>query len=120
MHSEKEMVVQSQNMVDVVKELLNVMTIDNSDESDEICANQKRETRSFVIELEQDDEFFKLLLKELNEASKLQDETTEKFKQDISALESRMSKVVRDEGMIGKQVLSAKIGVTRAKEDRHV
>jgi E3 ubiquitin-protein ligase BAH len=52
-----------------------------------------RQLKTLVIELEQDDEFFKMLMEELNQAASLQDQTASKFKQDISALETRMSKV---------------------------
>lgn len=52
-----------------------------------------RHLKTLVIELEQDDEFFKMLMEELNQAASLQDHTATKFKQDINALESRMSKV---------------------------
>lgn len=49
--------------------------------------------KTLVIELEQDDEFFKMLVEELNQAASLQDQTASKFKQDIDVLENRMAKI---------------------------
>jgi hypothetical protein len=69
-------------MIDIVKELFHITSESDSD------------NKSIVIELEKDSEFFNLLIKELTNAIRLQDETAEKFKNDISALESKMIKLV--------------------------
>ncbi|KAG0763240.1 hypothetical protein G6F57_003061 [Rhizopus arrhizus] len=68
-------------MIDIVKELFHITSESDSD------------NKSIVIELEKDSEFFNLLIKELTNAIRLQDETAEKFKNDISALESKMIKL---------------------------
>ncbi|KAI9257399.1 SPX domain-containing protein [Sporodiniella umbellata] len=72
---------QSEAMMDVVKELLN-MSLD-----------QNNRQKSIVIELEKDDEFFKLLIKELTDATTLQEKTAEQFKKDVHVLESKMTRV---------------------------
>ncbi|KAI9470040.1 MAG: SPX domain-containing protein [Benjaminiella poitrasii] len=48
--------------------------------------------KTFVIELEQDDEFFKMLMEELQQAAQLNDMTSKKVKSSISDLETRMVK----------------------------
>ena len=83
--------------VSLVKELLN-LTLEEREKPKEKEKEEDTHTKHFkslVIELEQDDEFFKMLLEELQQATLLQDQTNERFKQDISELESRMTKVVR-------------------------
>lgn len=76
--------------VTLVKELLNLTL----QEKKEIVSKEKQDIKSLVIELEQDDEFFKMLMQELSQAAMLQDVTTQKFEHDISDLEGRMTKVV--------------------------
>jgi hypothetical protein len=89
--------------VTLVKELLN-LTLQEKDkvkeesekteeEEEKTEEKHERHLKTLVIELEHDDEFFKMLLKELNEATVLQDATSERFQQDISSLESKMTKV---------------------------
>ncbi|GAA5799442.1 SPX domain-containing protein [Helicostylum pulchrum] len=83
--------------VTLVKELLN-LTLEERDrvkDTEPIVQEiqPQKHLKTLVIELEQDDEFFKMLLEELNQAALLQDVTSQKFKHDISDLESRMTKV---------------------------
>jgi E3 ubiquitin-protein ligase BAH len=72
------------------------LTLEEKREKKEEIEQQKRERqlKTLVIELEQDDEFFKMLMEELQQAATLQDQTTARFKSDINNLESRMTKVV--------------------------
>lgn len=84
----------------LVKELLN-LTLEEKDRTrkdpDQPTADTtdtQAERKTLVIELEQDDEFFKLLLKELAQAADLQSVTEQKFQHNISDLESRMTRVV--------------------------
>ncbi|ORX55743.1 hypothetical protein DM01DRAFT_258652 [Hesseltinella vesiculosa] len=49
--------------------------------------------RSIVVELERDDEFFFMLMNELQGAVRLQSETYDQFEADIDELETRMVKV---------------------------
>lgn len=87
----------------LVKELLrltleerdNPKSTANQKEQEDVGEEKKHEKhlKSLVIELEQDDEFFKMLLEELEQAASLQDATSERFKEDISTLETRMTKV---------------------------
>lgn len=81
--------------VTLVKELLNLTL----QEKKEIVSKEKQDIKSLVIELEQDDEFFKMLMQELSQAAMLQDVTTQKFEHDISDLEGRMTKVVNRKKM---------------------
>lgn len=74
--------------VTLVKELLN-LTLQEKQPTE-----PRGELKSLVIELEQDDEFFKMLMQELSQAALLQDVTAQKFEHDISDLEGRMTKVV--------------------------
>ncbi|KAI8326973.1 SPX domain-containing protein [Choanephora cucurbitarum] len=53
---------------------------------------ERGQLKTLVIELEQDDEFFKLLLAELDQAAKLQNVTSQRFEEDINSLESCMTK----------------------------
>lgn len=76
---------QSKDVVDIMKELLS-MTLE------EKSGNEQR--RSIVIELEQDNEFFETLLNELTEAHKLQDETAEKFKNQVVTLQTELTRLV--------------------------
>lgn len=76
--------------VSLVKELLQLTLQENQP----TIESNKSELKSIVIELEQDDEFFKMLMQELSEAAMLQDVTKQKFDHDISNLEGRMTKVV--------------------------
>lgn len=104
----------------LVQELLALTTQERTkkqEENDETEKNEEEEEeekennhtdesklKTLVIELEQDDEFFKMLVEELQQVSMLQDVTTQKFKQDISELEHRMTKVVREPGVnVGRQ-----------------
>jgi hypothetical protein len=83
----------------LVKELLH-LTLEERDKQQkemkliEDKPTENVELKTLVIELEQDDEFFKLLLKELEQAADLQSITEQKFKHNISDLETRMTKVV--------------------------
>lgn len=86
----------------LVKELLNLTLkerdkqLDTEDTTEQETTKDidKPELKTLVIELEQDDEFFRLLLKELEQAANLQSVTEQKFQNDISDLETRMTKVV--------------------------
>ncbi|KAI8335165.1 SPX domain-containing protein [Chlamydoabsidia padenii] len=51
------------------------------------------QVRSLVIELEQDDEFFYMLMTELQSAVRLQHKTSDRFQSDINELEKRMVQV---------------------------
>ncbi|KAG1141971.1 hypothetical protein G6F37_006146 [Rhizopus arrhizus] len=75
---------QSKDVVDIMKELLS-MTLE------EKSGNEQR--RSIVIQLEQDNEFFETLLNELTEAHKLQDETAEKFKNQVVTLQTELTRL---------------------------
>ncbi|CAO3684155.1 unnamed protein product [Rhizopus stolonifer] len=49
--------------------------------------------KTIVIELEQDDEFFNLLIQELEDATEMQDKTAQRFQKDIGVLESNLTQV---------------------------
>lgn len=66
-----------------------------SKETTDAPAPPAAELKSVVIELEQDDEFFQMLMTELSQATALQDKTKQRFEQDVNELERRMVKVVR-------------------------
>ncbi|CAO3593225.1 unnamed protein product [Absidia cylindrospora] len=51
------------------------------------------QVRSLVVELEQDDEFFYMLMTELQSATRLQHKTSNRFEGDINELEKRMVQV---------------------------
>ena len=51
-------------------------------------------TKTLVIELEQDDEFFQMLMRELNEITSVQEEAKIKFEKDVSNLEQRLNSLV--------------------------
>lgn len=51
-------------------------------------------TKTLVIELEQDDEFFQMLMRELNEITNVQQEAKDKFEKDVYDLENRLSSLV--------------------------
>lgn len=88
--------------VALVKELL-ALTLEEKDrikdaekedqETEEVQEKHEKHIKTLVIELEQDDEFFKMLMEELQQAAMLQDVTSQKFQHDISDLETRMTKV---------------------------
>ncbi|CAO3650208.1 unnamed protein product [Mucor fragilis] len=88
--------------VTLVKELL-TLTLEEKDkikdiekedqETEEVQEKHEKHIKTLVVELEQDDEFFKMLMEELQQAAMLQDVTTQKFQHDISDLETRMTKV---------------------------
>lgn len=84
----------------LVKELLRLTLEERDNNQKTVNRNtgeekkHEKHLKSLVIELEHDDEFFKMLLEELEQAASLQDVTSERFKEDISTLESRMTKVV--------------------------
>ncbi|OAD06065.1 hypothetical protein MUCCIDRAFT_138363 [Mucor lusitanicus CBS 277.49] len=89
--------------VTLVKELL-TLTLEEKDrikdaeekedqETKEVQEKHEKHIKTLVVELEQDDEFFKMLMEELQQAAMLQDVTTQKFQHDISDLETRMTKV---------------------------
>lgn len=95
----------------LVKELLRLTLEERDNPKPTATVNQKEQEdassgekekkpekhlKTLVIELEHDDEFFKMLLEELEQAASLQDVTSERFKEDISTLETRMTKVVRE------------------------
>ncbi|CAO3620315.1 unnamed protein product [Mucor hiemalis] len=83
----------------LVKELLRLTLEERDNNQKTVNRNtgeekkHEKHLKSLVIELEHDDEFFKMLLEELEQAASLQDVTSERFKEDISTLESRMTKV---------------------------
>lgn len=119
----------------LVKELLrltleerdNPKSTANQKEQEDVGEEKKHEKhlKSLVIELEQDDEFFKMLLEELEQAASLQDATSERFKEDISTLETRMTKVVKGEIAIVRIIIylvfstTLYVGFSESK-DRHV
>ncbi|KAI8992296.1 SPX domain-containing protein [Pilobolus umbonatus] len=76
----------------LVKELL-LMTLEAKRHMVEDHIDDATPLKSIVIELEQDDEFFKTLLKELDQAVDLQSLTSKKLQNDICQLESSMCKV---------------------------
>ncbi|KAH8555246.1 SPX domain-containing protein [Umbelopsis sp. PMI_123] len=49
---------------------------------------------SLVIELEQDDEFFQMLMRELNQVTYVQEEAKNKFEKDVHDLESKLNTLV--------------------------
>lgn len=49
--------------------------------------------KTIVIELEQDDQFFNLLIQELEDATEMQDKTAQRFQKDIGVLESNLTQV---------------------------
>ncbi|GAB5585647.1 hypothetical protein Unana1_00547 [Umbelopsis nana] len=51
-------------------------------------------TKTLVIELEQDDEFFQMLMRELNQITSVQEEAKTKFEKDVSDLEHRLNALV--------------------------
>ncbi|KAI8575994.1 hypothetical protein K450DRAFT_258860 [Umbelopsis ramanniana AG] len=51
-------------------------------------------TKTLVIELEQDDEFFQMLMRELNEITDVQEEAKNKFEKDVYDMESKLSSLV--------------------------
>lgn len=52
-------------------------------------------TKTLVIELEQDDEFFQMLMRELNQITSVQEVAKTKFEKDVSDLEHRLNALVR-------------------------
>ncbi|KAI8370410.1 SPX domain-containing protein [Radiomyces spectabilis] len=71
------------------------LVIDASSDSDTIASTDETvsvapEIRSLVIELEHDDEFFHMLMTELQEAAKLQSATSQQFERDVIDFETRM------------------------------
>ncbi|CAO3681456.1 unnamed protein product [Umbelopsis ramanniana] len=50
--------------------------------------------KTLVIELEQDDEFFQMLMRELNEVTNVQQEAKNKFEKDVYDMENRLSSLV--------------------------
>ncbi|CAO3625639.1 unnamed protein product [Cunninghamella echinulata] len=84
------------------------------------------EMKSVVIELEQDDEFFYMLVTELQGSVRLQKDTYDKFETDINDLEKRMVKIAspnqKDEMYIWRQIFShymdAQIFQGRVETDR--
>jgi hypothetical protein len=50
-----------------------------------------------VIELEQDDEFFQMLMRELNEITNVQQEAKNKFEKDVYDMENRLSSLVSNQ-----------------------
>jgi hypothetical protein len=55
---------------------------------------KRGQVRSLVVELEQDDEFFYMLMTELQSAVRLQHKASDRFEADINALEKQMVQVV--------------------------
>jgi flagellar hook-basal body complex protein FliE len=51
-------------------------------------------TKTLVIELEQDDEFFQMLMRELNEVTNVQQEAKNKFEKEVYDLENRLNSLV--------------------------
>ncbi|KAI8647015.1 SPX domain-containing protein [Parasitella parasitica] len=89
--------------VTLVKELL-ILTLEEKDrikdresserlDSEENREKHEKHIKTLVVELEQDDEFFKFLMEELQQANMLQNFTSQKFQHNISDLEMRMTKV---------------------------
>ncbi|KAI9309357.1 SPX domain-containing protein [Cunninghamella echinulata] len=84
------------------------------------------EMKSVVIELEQDDEFFYMLMTELQGSVRLQKDTYDKFETDINELEKRMVKVAspnqKDDMYIWRQIfghyMDAQIFQGRVETDR--
>ncbi|KAI8070925.1 SPX domain-containing protein [Gongronella butleri] len=70
----------------------------NSSDSDSIVTVRRdsassKQMRSIVVELERDDEFFYMLMTELQGAARLQAKTYDRFEADVGELESRMLQV---------------------------
>lgn len=64
---------------------------------------KRGQVRSLVVELEQDDEFFYMLMTELQSAVRLQHKASDRFEADINDLEKQMVQVVGRQGKKGSQ-----------------
>lgn len=89
----KELLILTLEEKDKIKEKEGAEESDEPEQKEETQEKHEKHIKTLVIELEQDDEFFKMLMEELKQVAMLQNVTAEKFKHDISDLESRMTKV---------------------------
>lgn len=89
----KELLTLTLEEKDKIKEKESAEESDEPKQKEETQEKHEKHIKTLVIELEQDDEFFKMLMEELKQVAMLQNVTAEKFKHDISDLESRMTKV---------------------------
>ncbi|KAJ2964817.1 hypothetical protein NQZ79_g363 [Umbelopsis isabellina] len=69
-----------------------VSTVKETEEPEEIQVIPRQKT--LVIELEQDDEFFQMLMRELNQVTSVQQEAKAKFEKDVDNLENRLQALV--------------------------
>ncbi|KAI7906620.1 SPX domain-containing protein [Cokeromyces recurvatus] len=76
----------------LVKELLS-LTLEKKQHPEQEDEDEERNLKTLVIELEQDDEFFKMLMEEIQQAAQLNDINSKKITNTISDLETRIVKV---------------------------
>jgi E3 ubiquitin-protein ligase BAH len=72
---------------------------------------KRGQVRSLVVELEQDDEFFYMLMTELQSAVRLQHKASDRFEADINALEKQMVQVVS--GQVKRKTNLTHISISR-------
>lgn len=71
-----------------------ISTTEETEEIEEIQIIPRQKT--LVIELEQDDEFFQMLMRELNQVTSVQQEAKAKFEKDVENLENRLQALVSE------------------------